>query len=167
MKTLPIDLLRDAILKLMEETYVAPPDPGETWFTDNEPDAGILGTIRGLDADTANTPVGDGTTVASHVGHLVYALGLFNRLLRGENPYADADWKGSWSARPLTDSEWSRLIQSLEDEYSRAREALSDHAPSPVAWENPDVLTDIFAALAHGAWHLGSIRKTIEVAAER
>ena len=76
------EMLTKAALILYEEAYFEAPDPAKgTWFTDNEPKNGFLGTIESLsaaEASRAPTP-GDPLTIASHAEHLRFALNLANR----------------------------------------------------------------------------------------
>ncbi len=160
MKTITSDLLRDAVLTLLQEAYVGPENPEMPWFADNAPETGVLGTLDAVSFEQAGTPLGsDGTTVAAHTAHLRFALSLANRAFRGENPYPDADWEGSWATRSVTQTEWDQLRSDLRDEYTRLREALSGEVP----WDAPMVLPGTLGQIAHGAWHLGAIRTLLEM----
>lgn len=148
--------LTEAVLALFEECHVGPSGKG-TWFTDGDPDSGILGTVEGLDAARASTPLtaGDPLSLASHVNHVRFALELANRAAKGENPYSNADWAGSWEVRKVDESEWRALISSLKAEYL----ALRAFVAAGKAWDDKDFMTGILGLVAHGAWHLGAIRQ--------
>jgi hypothetical protein len=152
------DIIEKAVLALFEEAYVGPPDPRGTWFADNEPRCGFLGTIERLDAATASRPLsaGDPLSVASHAGHIRYSLHLTNLAMRGENPYPGADWKGSWATRGVDETEWKALVASIAKEIDDLREAF---AGGMVKWNDEVIATGSLAALMHGAWHLGAIRQ--------
>jgi hypothetical protein len=146
--------LTKAALALYDEGYSGPRDPKGTWFVDNEPDCGFLGTIGKLSAVQASRPAtsGDPLTVASHAAHLRFSLSLANRAARGENPYAGAKWSDSWSARAVSEEEWQALVAGLRAEYEAFREALAKGG----LWDDEDMLTGTLGLLCHGAWHLGA-----------
>jgi hypothetical protein len=149
-------VLTKAALALFDEAYFGPTGKG-TWFIDNEPKSGFLGSLEACGAAEASRRLnaGDPLTLASHVGHLRYALSLANRALRGENPYADADWAASWDARVVGEPEWKLLVAGLRKETEDFREALAGGR----AWADEEFLTGTLGLIAHGAWHLGAIRQ--------
>jgi hypothetical protein len=56
-----------------------------TWFINNEPNSGILGTIKGISSDEASTQIKKhGTTIAAHIEHLRWTLEKTNSYLCGE-----------------------------------------------------------------------------------
>ncbi|HTX74466.1 MAG TPA: hypothetical protein VMC79_16665 [Rectinemataceae bacterium] len=153
------DLLTQAALVLYDEAYKGPSDSKGTWFVDNEPDCGMLGMLERLGADEAGRPLraGDPASVASHAGHLLFALSLANRAARGENPYPTADWGQSWATRSVDASTWPKLVAALRAEYL----AFRDYIASGKAWKDADMLTGTLGQIAHGAWHLGAIRQAL------
>ena len=157
-ETIARDIIEKALLALFEEAYVGPPDPRGTWFADNEPRCGFLGTIERLDAARASKPLfpGDPLSAASHAGHIRYSLHLTNLAMRGGNPYPDADWKGSWDVRQVDAGEWKELVAAIAKEIDDLREAF---AAGMVKWDDEIIATGTLAALMHGAWHLGAIRQ--------
>jgi len=156
--TIAKEIIEKALLALFEEAYVGPPDPRGTWFADNEARGGFLGTIERLDAAAASRPLsaGEPLSVASHAGHIRYSLHLTNLAMRGENPYPDADWKGSWARRVVGEAEWKELVAAIAKEIDDLREAF---AAGMVKWDDEVIATGTLAALMHGAWHLGAIRQ--------
>jgi hypothetical protein len=151
--------LTQAALALYDEAYLEAPNPEGTWFTDNEPKCGFIGTIEALGADEASRLASEGEplTVASHVEHLRFSLNLANRAARGENPYKDAKWARSWDVRTVTEAEWKTLVAELRREYEDFRSALA----SGWAWNDEKSLTGTLGLIAHGAWHLGAIRQAL------
>lgn len=152
------ELLSRGIALLLSEAYAGPSGKG-SWFTDEDPDAGLLGTLEGLSAAKASVPLtaGDSATAASHASHLRYALHLANRAMKGENPYRDADWKGSWAATTVNEAAWKELKESLRLEYETLKAAVSD----PAVWSSDMRVFGMIGNIAHSAWHLGAIRQAL------
>jgi hypothetical protein len=151
-------VLTKAALALYDEAYLGPAGKG-TWFVDNEPRSGLLGSLEAFDSIEASRPLhpGDPITLASHVAHLLYSLSLANRSMKGENPYPEADWAKSWDTRAVGESDWKLLVSSLKKEYEDFRSALA----SGKAWADEESLTGSLGLIAHGAWHLGAIRQAL------
>jgi len=82
---------------------------------------------------------------------------LLSRAARGEAPYQSADRAGSWDRRTVSEAEWMELLAGLRAEYKAFREVIT----SGRAWEDEEFLTEMFAQIAHGAWHLGAIRQAL------
>ncbi|MDP3178129.1 MAG: hypothetical protein Q8M76_09515 [Spirochaetaceae bacterium] len=156
-KKVQVEALTRAALALFDEAYLEAPNPRMTWFTDNEPRNGFLGTIGSLSAAEASRPLtpGDPLTVASHAAHLRFSLNLANRAVRGENAFEGAVWARSWEVRTVGEPEWKELIAALRAEYAAFREALA----SGEGWADETMMTGAFGLIAHGAWHLGAIRQ--------
>ncbi len=153
-------MLTKAALTLYDEAYLGPADPkAGTWFTDNEPKCGFLGSIEALSAAEASKPLhqGEPLSLASHVDHLRFALDLANRSTRGEDPYASARWARSWDTRTVDAAEWKTLVAALRKEYEDFRIALA----AGLAWKAEDSMTGTLGLIAHGAWHLGAIRQAL------
>lgn len=89
---------------------------------------------------------------AAQANHLRFALSLANRAAAGENPYPNADWKGSWSVQQVTDAEWERLRAELRREYENALKAAFPQF-------DETTITGIMALAAHSMYHLGAIRQ--------
>jgi hypothetical protein len=134
---------------------VGPPDPRATWITTNQAGSGFLGTLDTVPASLASRPPGPGMhTIAAHAAHLGYAMSLAVRAMRGENPYAAADWAGSWKKQSVDELGWAALraeLRRLHGELSAAIRA----APS---WSDPDLLKGTMGLVGHGSYHLGAMR---------
>jgi hypothetical protein len=159
MNSLMIDgaVLNGAALALYDEAYQGPKNAKGTWFVDNEPDCGVIGTLENLSLERATAPLsaGDPISAAAHAAHLLFALSLANRAAKGENPYATAKWSESWNAVDLDAAAFRELIAALRREYL----AFRDFIASGKAWADETMMTGTLGAIAHGAWHLGAIRQ--------
>ena len=150
-----------AIVEFLEEVYDGPKHR-YTWFIGNEPDSGLLGTIRGITAVEASTPVvEEGTTVAAHIGHLRWTLLKANSFIRGENP--SWDWSESWAVRRVDPEEWASLIGSLESEFR----VLVQSIRWGIAWQSDEQYKEVLALIPHAAYHLGAIRQMVLMIRDR
>jgi hypothetical protein len=150
-------MLTRTALMLFDEAHVDHAEGRGTWFIDNEPKSGMLGMLEGITAAEASRPLtpGDPLTLASHVGHVRFALNLANRASKGENPYQNADWAASWSTRTVDDAAWKELVEGLRTEYTSLRRVIA----SGRAWDQEMFMTGVFGLITHGAWHLGAMRQ--------
>lgn len=145
----------DALRTVLDEILEGPRDPRETWVVSNKADSGVVGTLRTLTAEAAQRPGSGSTTVAAHAAHLEFSLALANRALRGEDPYAGADWVGSWRLDVVDEAGWQALVDGLALEAGRLQEALSGGVDA----DDPPALMGAIALVAHSAYHLGAIRQ--------
>lgn len=152
------ELIR-AITTLLTEAYAGPPDPRETWFVDNQPDAGVLGLLSGISAEEASRSVDgsgkSGSTIAAQVEHLRWSMANANGAMRGET--YSPDWNESWKLIQTDPQAWDRLRSELRQEFETMREALSRQPDLPGPY-----LTGVMALIPHAAFHLGLMRQMIE-----
>ena len=164
MSTIPISELLDSFFILLTEAYAGPPDPSSTWFIDNEPDSGILGTLKNVSAAEASHSMdgkgGSGSTIASHAEHLRWSLAQSNAAMRGE-PFGN--WGESWQIVQVDPVEWDLLRDNLRAEF----ETLSKTMPEQSGELVGDTLTGVLALLPHAAFHLGILRQMVERVKER
>lgn len=158
MISLPVTAVLDSVSLLLTEAYLGPPNPASTWFIDNEPDSGVLGLLTNVSAAEASTSVDGsgeaGTTIASHLEHLRWSLGMMNAAIRGE-PLGE--WSESWQVVTVDEAGWDRLRSSLREELETLLRAFKSQRELP-----EDYLTGVLALLPHAAYHLGNIRQMIE-----
>jgi hypothetical protein len=130
----------------------APRDPS---YMLNTGDIGLLGSLGKLSAAEASRTHSGGASIAAHVDHVRYGLGLMNAWRAGvENPWLGADWTASWRVTTVSDHEWQQLRAALRDETHRWLVAMG------AAREFDETqLTYMIASIAHLAYHLGAIRQ--------
>ena len=164
MNSIENEQLVTVLRELLREAYFEPEDANLTWFADNEPGSGFLGTVEKLTAREASTvPFQGGDTIAAHCNHVAYYLSLANRSFQGDNAFAEADWKGSWEIQSVNGTGWKHLLEQLAVELDRALGILS----RGVDLSRPELLKGTMALLAHGAWHLGAARQIIGIVTEK
>ena len=149
--------LVDALRGLLREAADGPSDAA--YFL-NRGDRGLLASLRAVSAAQASARPQGRSSIASHVHHLRYGLGLINRWARGEDPYGDADWSESWRHQQVNDNDWSELVTGLEREIRNWQDAMALPRPQEGA-----ALRETIGSLVHLAYHLGAIRQIDAAAA--
>jgi hypothetical protein len=127
---------------------------GKGGFMLNVGDRGLLRSLERLSAQEASASTPTGSSIAAHVAHVTYGLSLMNRWGRGENPFADADWKASWKKTSVTEAEWEALRIALRDEGARWLIVLR----TPREVQSVE-LSGMIGSIAHLAYHMGAIRQ--------
>jgi hypothetical protein len=147
------DLVHRALATVLSEILDgAAPDAG--WLL-NRRDPGLLRSLDTLTAEQASAvPPGGSSSIAAHVDHLRYGLGLLNRWARGESPFGDADWTASWRRRDVSAEEWESLRAQLRAEAGEWQDAFG-----ALPQRGEEELTGVIASAAHLAYHLGAIRQ--------
>ncbi|HEY3204129.1 MAG TPA: hypothetical protein VGL03_10755 [Thermoanaerobaculia bacterium] len=146
------------IVTLLREAFEGPSGPS-TYFVDNQPNAGIFGTIGELDAADASRPARPASaTVAGPVHHVLFHIAASIAWLRGDR--AGRDWRESWTVRAVDEVAWSRLRSDLRNEYEELIQTIENDAP------NDEELATAIRAVAHAAYDLGAMRQVIARARE-
>jgi hypothetical protein len=145
-----------ALSKMLTELFEGP--PGSEAYVLNPGDPGLLRQLDGIDASVASKrPMAGKTTIASHVDHLQFGLALLNRWAAGEaNPWAGADWNGSWQRSSVTEDEWRALRAGLRREADTWRQVVA----SRTSWDDLAASAALSTA-AHTAYHFGAIRQLV------
>jgi hypothetical protein len=147
------DTFRKVLLELFSEAYDGP-NHAHTWFIDNAPKSGMLGTLEDISSEEASrTFVENGSSIAAHTEHLRWSLALSNAYVRGDQP--KPNWSESWLVKTVNASEWNTLRSNLRVEYEALRAGIEKQQD----FSDEQILTGAFAFVAHAAYHLGSIRQ--------
>ena len=147
-------LLHDSIAQLLSELVEGPPK-GDAYML-NPGDPGLLRSLERMSAAAASqAPPNGAAPIAAHVDHVCYGIELLNRWYAGEaDPWSDADWTASWRRAHVSDAEWAALRNRLRESVSRLRLALQQ--PRDLSAIE---LKTVIGAVAHLAYHFGSIRQ--------
>jgi hypothetical protein len=124
-----------------------------SYFTDEGPQAGLLGSVESLSAEEASRPVA-GSSVAAHVHHVTFALDASRDWIRGE--WTPRDWTDSWRVQAVDADAWQRLQRDLRRAYSELREEVERRGTS-----SEEAFGGAVAAVAHCAYHLGAVRQKV------
>jgi hypothetical protein len=149
-----MDVVIGQLQSVLGEGFEGPPGPW-SYFTDNDPDAGLFGTLGKLSAADASAEIG-GSTVAAHVYHVTFALQASMAWIEGDR--TPRIWKESWRARAVDDAAWSEMLEGLREAYQALRVAIASHAASSL-----EAMGGAIGAVAHAAYHLGAIRQKIAI----
>jgi hypothetical protein len=143
-----------ALIRLLREAFEGSPGPW-TYFTETGPGAGVMGTIAALSAADVSQASGAGrTTIAGHLQHLSESLSLTARELRGET--VSRDRSRSWTVSSVDEAAWRALRERLRSVCADTVDAVERHGD----WDE-DALAAAIGAIAHTAYHLGSIRQRL------
>jgi hypothetical protein len=124
---------------------------GGGYFTDQGPEAGLLGTLDRLSAAEASRLVG-GTSVAAHAQHVAFGLAVSTAWPKGDPTLQD--WEQSWAVRTVDKAGWSALREKLRAGHQELRQAIESHGCA-----RAETFGGAVGAIAHVAYHLGAIRQ--------
>jgi hypothetical protein len=153
MNGIPNETFRKVLLELFSEAYDGP-SKGYTWFIDNAPKSGMLGTLEDISSEEASrTFIENGVSIAAHTEHVRWSLALSNAYMRGEQP--QSPWSESWLVKTVSANEWNTLRSNLRSEYETLRGGIEKQQD----FSDEQILTGAFAFVGHAAYHLASIRQ--------
>ena len=149
-------VLQRALANMLTEIFDGP--PGQEAYLLNAGDPGLLGQLDTIDASAASKrPMPGKTTIAAHVDHLQFGLAILNRWAGGEaNPWAGADWNGSWRRTMVTEDQWRTLRDGLRQEVEKWRKVVATRTN----WDDLSAAAALSTA-AHTAYHFGAIRQIL------
>ena len=144
-----------ASLALLFAELIDGPSPDAAYML-NSGDPGLLRSLDRLSAAAASSAsASGGATIAAHVDHVRYGLGLMNRWSDGDpDPWSSADWTASWRRTTVTEEEWAALREQLRGETRRWHKVLQ--TPRKMSALE---LNGVIASVGHLAYHLGAIRQ--------
>jgi hypothetical protein len=145
-----------ALSNMLTEIFDGP--PGQEAYVLNPGDTGLLRQLDTIEASAASKrPMPGKTTIATHVDHLHFGLAILNRWASGEaNPWAGADWNGSWQRTTVTDAQWRTLREGLREEADKWRKIVATRTN----WDDMAAAAALSTA-AHTAYHFGAIRQIL------
>ncbi len=150
-----------AYLTLLEEIMIGKTQE-YTWIIDRDPGQGILRSLQELSGQEASTPLRkDGISIASHAGHINWALNFALTFLNNETP--SGDWTESWQTKTVDEEDWLKLLEQIEDRTEAFREKVKERED----WSDSRFETGVLAFVPHMAYHLGAIRQLLKELRER
>ena len=152
MADVTVEIVLKQILSVLQEAFEGPQQKW-SYFTDNDPKAGLFGTIEAIGAEKASVIVGE-DTIASHVHHVIFGLRVSAGWIKGErNP---RNWSESWSVSAVDEAEWTKLLSQLRNGYKLLKSAIQSSGA-----DDEQSVGSAAAALAHVAYHLGAIQQKL------
>ena len=152
MTTVSADVAIEQLLAVLAEAFEGPKQ-NWSYFTDQGAEAGLFGTLIGMNAAAASRVWG-GTTIAAHAHHVRFGLAASAAWISGDR--SSRDWSESWSVSTLDDATWKRLKEQVRSAYEDLRKAIASHAS-----ESAESFGGAVAAVAHAGYHLGAIRQKV------
>jgi hypothetical protein len=153
MSDLTLNNAIDSIAALLKELFLGP-DANGVWVI-NSNDSGLLPLLGKIDHAQAIRILIEGrSSIAGHASHLLFHLGLINKARRGENAFANADWKGSLKRVVRDEKEWQGLLYELNDALKETMRNLAE----PFEYDKIS-LTGTLALAVHVGYHFGAIRQ--------
>lgn len=146
------EIIMGQLVAVLKEGYEGPTNPW-SYFTDARPDAGLAGTLKGLNASDASRSVA-GLSVVAHVHHVAFGMNASADWIRGD--HTPKEWKESWSIISVDDQGWIKLQQSLQEAYNNLRQTIVFHNS-----DSAHSFGGAVASIAHLAYHLGAIRQKV------
>ena len=145
-----------ALSNMLTEIFDGP--PAQEAYLLNPGDPGLLRQLDAIDASAASKrPMPGKTTIAAHVDHVYFGLSILNRWAAGEaNPWAGADWNGSWQRTTVSDDQWRTLRAALSQEAEKWRKVVATRTN----WDDLGAAAALSTA-AHTAYHFGAVRQIL------
>ncbi len=151
----PVDLIRDALLFLLDESFASPARESGNAYLDRQ--TGWFPTLADIGPELASRPVAEGaTTIAGQVEHARFYLEVTLLYARGEAPRVD--WSESWRVSSVTPEAWDELRSDFRDACMKLEGFVREARTFA-----PDDLGGMIAAIAHSAYHLGAVRQMLRV----
>ena len=97
------------------------------------------------------------TTIAGHVNHVRASLAGSTALL--EMKSSSRDRNGTWEVTRVSEAEWKQLQRDLRVQYERSLQLIQNR----LEWDEA-ACGSALGAIAHAAYHLGSIRQRLRSA---
>ncbi|WP_216329419.1 DinB family protein [Deinococcus aestuarii] len=115
---------------------------------------GLLATLEALSAGQASREV-HGSTIAGHARHTAFHMEVIVRWER-DGDRGPFDWKGSFQPGQVSEEEWAALRGRVRGAY---HEVVAFARTQAAKEADGDATGGLAGAVAHVAYHLGSIRQ--------
>ncbi|EYB69296.1 hypothetical protein DEIPH_ctg008orf0004 [Deinococcus phoenicis] len=152
----------EGILDILKEAVEGgTPGQGTAFLDGTQADGsgnhGLLATLERLSAAQASRDV-HGSTVAGHARHTAFHLEVIVRWER-DGDRGPFDWKGSFQPAQIGEEDWAALRARVRQTYEELVKFARTQAVAPATG---DATGGLAGAVAHVAYHLGSIRQLVK-----
>jgi hypothetical protein len=148
------DAYLEQVIELLRETFEGGLPGQGTQYLDHS--GGVLATLRQLTAEQASRPFGSHPSIAAHARHMNFHLRVTSEWISGD--HSKRDWKGSFQPGTVTEAEWKRIQDDLEQSREELVRVLRSLDPDRFVSEGAGM-----GAIAHLAYHLGAIRQLVHL----
>jgi hypothetical protein len=146
------DPLFDRLKEILRETFEGGIPGQGTEYLDQS--SGIRKTLEPLSAARASARKDGRLSVAAHARHMAFHLRATYEWIQGD--HRKRDWLGSFEPQTVSDDEWARVQQDLENARAEFLRVMESLGPERLAAEGGGL-----GAVAHLAYHLGAIRQQL------
>jgi hypothetical protein len=144
------------LITLLTETFGMAPEGSDAYILDSG-QAGLLGTIKTISAETASAmPKPGHTPIVAHCDHVLLLLRWFASY--EEDQPIEPDWPGSWAVREVDEVAWADLRGEIQAKY----EAVMSYLEAREEWHEAAVAASMML-LTHCAYHVGEVRQLLGV----
>jgi len=145
------DSFTDELFELLDETF----EQVHGIYLDRG--TSLFETLETVSAEEASRPVSaECSSIAAQVNHVCFYIKVLERGIQ-RKPIGKIDWQESWQLEKVTPEEWEALKKQLTEAY----ESVLTLMKSLDRWEGGDDIGGSLAILAHTAYHLGEIRRSL------
>ena len=117
----------------------------------------LFETLDGISSNVASRPVSGGcSSIAGQVDHTAFYIEVMTRFARQEE-VGEIDWDASWLTVSVTADQWEALKSRLRESYRTLRGVLDEDS----TWDHKDAVGGSIAIVAHTAYHVGEIRRSL------
>jgi hypothetical protein len=117
----------------------------------------LFETLKTISAEEASRPISaECACIAAQVNHVCFYLRVLERVIQ-RTPSVKVDWEESWQLEKVTPEEWEALKRQLRE----AHQSVLTTMKGLDRWEGEDDIGASLAILAHTAYHLGEIRRSL------
>lgn len=139
-----------ALFEFLEETF----ETHHGFYLDKG--TSMFETLATISAEEASRPVSSScASIAAQVNHVTYYLDVLRSDISSKE-FGKVDWSLAWQLGPVSDDEWTALVEDLREGIAETRTVLQG-----ADWTNDDHVYAAMAILVHSAHHLGEIRQAL------
>jgi hypothetical protein len=148
---IPNDSFTNELFDLLDETF----EHVQGIYLDRG--TSLFETLETVSAEEASRPISaECASIAAQVNHVCFYIKVLERGIQ-RKPSGKIDWQESWQLEKVTPEEWEALKKQLREAY----ESVLTLMKSLDRWEGEDDIGCSLAILAHTAYHLGEIRRSL------
>jgi len=143
----------EEILRALDECFDGESKFGGVFLEPEDP--GLMSMLTTLNAKEASMPIA-GMSIANHVYHLIFALDVFIKRIKGDESATNVDWNTSWQELSLDETGWEQMRENFICAREEAVSLARNYNDNNAGYEKH--LRLVMGLLTHTVFHLGIIR---------